>query len=207
MITIVSATQNPMETISIAAGTCHGKRDARPGRVENCYRVGHDSVLEHASVTFTVEGISRACANQLVRHRLASYCQESQRYCKVDVGSDDWYVMPPVYAEMDTHDGRRIGFENQMQGAAAEYEYSLANGVRPEDARYMLPEATKTTITVTMNVRSLFHLFDLRLDKAAQWEIRQMAGEVREAVSGINLEWKAIINLWEEGHENHQAKR
>ena len=207
MISIISATPNPIDTISRAAGTCYGKDDGGFKRVKNCYKAGHDSVLEHASVTFRAEGISRACANQLVRHRLASYCQESQRYVKVDVGSNDWYVMPPVYAEMDSHDGRRIGFENLMWSAACEYELALNDGIKPEDARYMLPEATKTAITVTMNVRSLFHLFDLRLDKAAQWEIRQMAGEVKEAVSGISLEWKALIKMWEEEHEDHQAKR
>ena len=94
-----------------------------------------------------------------------------------------------------------------MVNAAWEYQYSLENGVRPEDARYLLPEATKTTVTFTMNVRSLFHLFDLRLDPAAQWEIRNMAEEVKETVKGISPEWKAIIKMWEEEHEDHQAKR
>lgn len=206
MISVISATPNPMEVISIAAGTCYGKRDSKTKRVLNCYRAGHDSVLEHASVTLRVEGISRACSHQLVRHRLASYLQESQRYTKYSLDGD-WYVMPPVYAEMDSHDGARIGFENAMVNAAWEYQYSLENGVRPEDARYLLPEATKTTVTFTMNVRSLFHLFDLRLDPAAQWEIRKMAEEVKETVKGISPEWKAIIKMWEEEHEDHQAKR
>ena len=83
-VRVIVATDNPMDVISVAAGTCYGKSDASAKRVRNCYTAGHFSVFEHASVMLEVRGISRACMAQLTRHRLVSFCVESQRYCKYD---------------------------------------------------------------------------------------------------------------------------
>lgn len=187
-IEILSATQNPMELISLAAGTCYGKHDYKPKRVKACFDRGHMSVFEHASVTFRVSGISRACSHQLVRHRVASFSQQSQRYCKIDFSSGDWFVYPP---DVDIP-----AFASHMTECELRYKEALNNGMNPEDARYLLPEATKTEIVITMNVRELFHFFDMRLSKSAQWEIRELANAVLDEAYFINDQWAGLINLY-----------
>lgn len=196
-IEIISSTLNPVEAISIAAGTSYGKRDVSAKRMYTCFNAGHTSVLEHASVTFRVSGISRACSHQLVRHRLASYVQKSQRYTKIDTGSD-WYVMPPAFENgTDISTGAYLSddYKDTMHDFALLYTNALANGIKPEDARYLLPEACKTEIVVTMNVRELFSFLDLRQDSHAQWEIRAMANEVERVVSEINDGWAQIMKM------------
>ena len=181
-VEIVAATSFPIDVIGYAAGTCYGKADLSDKRVASCFKAGHMSVFEHASVTFKASGISRACSHQLVRHRLASFCQESQRYCKVDTSNRDWFVMPPSFGAGE--DNPAVGMELDeffwgcMIEHAADYNLAIEAGVKPEDARYLLPEAAKTAITVTMNARELFHFLDMRQSKAAQWEIRELANEV-----------------------------
>lgn len=187
-VTIVSATPNPMEVASLAAGLCYGKTDYSPKRVERCVRAGHTTVIEHCVVTFLVEGVSRACSHQLVRHRIASYNQESQRYCKYDLKGDDWYVVPP-----DLDD--KTYFENQMRMCAISYLGALKTGVKPENARYMLGEAMKTRLIVTMNARSLFNFLNLRCDPAAQWEIRQLAEEMERKVVGVGEQWEQLLSF------------
>lgn len=190
-VTIISATPNPMEVANTAAAICYAKDDYKAKRVENCVRAGHTTVIEHCVVTFVAEGVSRSCSHQLVRHRIASYNQESQRYCKYDLKGDDWYVTPP-YLE-----GNEF-FKNKMHQAAMQYLAELKAGTRPEDARYALPEAMKTKLIVTMNARSLYNFLDLRTDKAAQWEIRQLAEEVERQVSGINEQWEQLLSFRKE---------
>ena len=191
-VEIVAATENPIHVISQCAGTCYGKSDYSYKRVRNCFNKNHMSVFENASITFKIEGISRACSHQLVRHRLASFCQESQRYCKYDFDGD-WYVTPKAFK-----DANELEYDTYMESLADEYRKALAYGMKPEDARYLLPEATKTNITMTVNVRELFHFLDLRTDKAAQWEIRELAEEmVRQIKDFLGYEWKELIELWE----------
>lgn len=197
-ITILSATPDPMTTISVAAGTCYGKHDISTKRVVNCFNSGHMSVFEHAFVTFEIEGISRACSHQLVRHRLASYSQQSQRYCCIDVGNDDWYVTPQA---LDNSERFRV----MMAQCAASYCEALKNGVNPEDARYLLPEATKTTIVVTMNLRELFHFLDVRSSKRVQWEIRDLAYLLEHKVASINASWAEIIGIRREAIERKDS--
>lgn len=195
-VEIISSTPNPVEAISIAAGTSYGKRDVSAKRMYTCFKKGHTSVLEHASVTFRVSGISRACSHQLVRHRLASYVQKSQRYTLIDVDSD-WYVMPPSF-DNDTGNDSRIcenDFRVFMRECAANYDWAVCDGIKPEDARYLLPEACKTEIVVTMNVRELFAFLDLRQDSHAQWEIRAMANEVERVVSEISDGWAQVMKM------------
>lgn len=188
-VEILDSTQTPIFNISVAAGTCYGKDDPYFKRVERCYKSGHMSVFEHAYVTFAVDGLSRACSHQLVRHRLASFCQQSQRYCKIDVNDDEWFVMPDSLDE----DGQ-AEFVMQMAVAATTYERLLERGVKPEDARYVLPEACKTKIVCTMNCRELFHFLDMRQSKAAQWEIRELAELLEEQLSKMP-EWCSIMEL------------
>ncbi|MFZ3062873.1 MAG: FAD-dependent thymidylate synthase [Actinomycetota bacterium] len=130
---------------------------------------GHLSAVEHASFTFAIEGISRACTHQLVRHRLASYNQQSQRY--VRFGNVD-FIIPPAVRRDDT---LREEFEKQMEICLTAYHRLLEAGIEPEDARYILPQSVETKIVMTMNARELLHFFTLRCCTRAQWEIRFLA--------------------------------
>jgi thymidylate synthase (FAD) len=130
--------------------------------------MGHLSVIEHASFTFSVEGVSRALTHQLVRHRIASYSQQSQRYVSMNRAS---YIIPPSIA-LDP-DAKKE-YEALMDQTWKTYA-ELAQKVPKEDARYVLPNACNTNITVTMNARELTHFFSLRCCRRAQWEIRKMA--------------------------------
>ncbi len=131
---------------------------------------GHYSTLEHASYTFAVDGVSRALTHQLVRHRIASFNQQSQRYVKVKDGLN---VITP-YTVADNPEAL-AAFEASIAACEAAYETMLACGIPAEDARYVLPNAAETKIVITMNVRELLHFFELRCCNRAQWEIRQMA--------------------------------
>lgn len=192
-VQIISATKRPLEVISIAAGTSYGKDNFSEKRVWTCWNNGHMSVFEHAAFTARIEGISRACSHQLVRHRMASFVQESQRYCKVSVDSDDWYVMPKAF---DCDALLPDLFAKTMAECASRYQFALDNGIKPEDARFLLPEATKTNITMSMNVRELYHFLDLRMDKNAQWEIRNLADMVIDALQTESGQWACLVNMW-----------
>jgi thymidylate synthase (FAD) len=189
-VSVISATEKPIEVISIAAGTCYGKSNVSKKRMETCYNSGHLSVFEHATVSFRIEGISRSCMAQLTRHRHVSFCVESQRYCKYDLSGDDWYVVPPSIDCMN-----RVWFDAKMQEDAQDYLDAIQEGIKPEDARYLLPEATKTNLVVTMNVRTFFHILDMRDDKAAQWEIQGLVRAMRDACYGINREWRELMEV------------
>lgn len=171
-VEVMSHTPAMLSVVSRAAGTCYGRDDVSVKRVRNCLKNGHMSVFEHASVTFRVYGISRACSHQLVRHRLASYSQESQRYNRYELVGDDWYVVPP---KIEMNPVRLDCYRDAMRLLSNQYNAFLLNGIPPEDARFILPEATKTTIVVTMNLRELHHFIKLRFDSHAQWEIYELA--------------------------------
>lgn len=130
---------------------------------------GHTSALEHASYTFAIDGVSRALTHQLVRHRLASYNQQSQRY--VSYAEEPNFVVPPNIAARPDALKR---FKAANAAAFAEYRALIEAGIAPEDARYLLPNAMETKIVVTMNVRELLHFLELRCCKRAQWEIRAL---------------------------------
>ncbi len=157
-----------------AGRVCYkSSKQGQPGRfLQNRIREGHESIIEHASATFEISGISRACSHQLVRHRLASYSQESQRY--VDM-SDPEFVVPPGVAD---NPAAKATWDRFMSGVAETYRQLRAQGVRKEDARFILPNATATRIVMTMNYRSLRHFIALRCDPAAQWEIHALAKEM-----------------------------
>ncbi len=131
---------------------------------------GHYSTLEHASYTFAVDGVSRALTHQLVRHRIASFNQQSQRYVKFTDGLAT--VKPESVAASSEAEAV---FDAAIDAAIEAYEKLLELGVPAEDARYLLPNAAETKIVITMNVRELLHFFELRCCNRAQWEIREMA--------------------------------
>jgi len=134
---------------------------------------GHYSVIEHASFTFSVEGVSRALTHQLVRHRIASYTQQSQRYVTYDTLED--YVAPRSISENE--EAKEI-YNNTLKQISDAYQKLLKLDVPKEDARFLLPNAAKTNILVTMNARELRHFFNLRCCERSQWEIREMAIEM-----------------------------
>ncbi len=142
-------------------------------------REGHESIVEHASVTFEISGISRACSHQLVRHRIASYSQESQRY--VDMSAPEFVVPPTVVGNPEA----QAVWHEFMSRVVDTYRRLREQGVRKEDARFVLPNATATRIIVTMNFRSLRHFFSVRCEPAAQWEIRALALEMLRQVYAL----------------------
>jgi thymidylate synthase (FAD) len=134
--------------------------------------MGHHSVIEHAVFTFSVEGVSRALTHQLVRHRIASFSQQSQRYVSMESAS---YVEPHTVEECP--EAKEI-FEDLMDSIWESYAKLQELGIPNEDARYLLPNACTTNITITMNARELLHFFSLRSCNRAQWEIREMSDQM-----------------------------
>ncbi|MBI5970739.1 MAG: FAD-dependent thymidylate synthase [Deltaproteobacteria bacterium] len=187
-VTLLKFTPDPELTAALAARLCYSdssiaglidkfSSSEKPGvPIENLLgrilKMGHTSVLEHASFTLGIEGISRATSHQLVRHRLASYSQQSQRYVKA---SRPDYVTPETIAK-DPKKKRR--YDEAVKGVYALYKELTDAGVPAEDARYILPNAACTKIIVTMNARELLHFFKLRCCERAQWEIREMAARM-----------------------------
>ncbi len=133
---------------------------------------GHESIIEHASATFLIEGISRACSHQIVRHRMASYSQESQRYVEMDAPE---FIVPPAVA--GDPEAQAIWDEFVAQ-AGETYRKLRARNIRKEDSRFLLPNATATRLVMTMNFRSLRHFFEVRCARDAQWEVRAVALEM-----------------------------
>lgn len=191
-VILLKHTPNPEETVAMAAKLCYSPSDIETLKskietkdqkafIEKLMKMGHMSPIEHVSFTFAIEGISRACSHQLVRHRLASYSQQSQRYVSEETGFD--YVIPPIIKE-----DRELKkyFEAFMAEAQKTYNYIVRRlnekGIKGEsanqDARFVLPNAAETKIIVTMNARELLHFFRMRCCNRAQWEIRQMADEM-----------------------------
>ena len=138
---------------------------------------GHLSTLEHASYTFAIDGVSRALTHQLVRHRLASFNQQSQRYVRFAEGLD---VVKPASIQENAEASKL--FDEMIEKTVEAYQAFLDAGIPAEDARYILPNAAETKIVVTMNIRELLHFFNLRCCNRAQWEIRDLAWRMLELV-------------------------
>jgi thymidylate synthase (FAD) len=199
-VILLKHTPNPEETVAMAAKLCYSPSDIgslkekieakdQKAFVEKLVKMGHMSPIEHASFTFAIEGISRACSHQLVRHRLASYSQQSQRYVSEETGFD--YVIPPIIKEDKE---LKKYFENFMSEAQKAYNHIVKRlnekGVKGEsanqDARFVLPNAAETKIIVTMNARELLHFFRMRCCNRAQWEIRQMSEEMLKLAKKVS---------------------
>jgi thymidylate synthase (FAD) len=213
-VKLLTYTPEPEKYIATAAKLCYASSDVDTllegltdekieAFVNMLASIGHESPIEHVSFTFAVEGISRACSHQLVRHRIASFSQQSQRYVSFD-GFE--YVTPPNISE----DADALAlYEEQMQSAAESYRKltdlltkkhydkliesgmdektakSKAEKSAIEDARFVLPNACETKIILTMNARSLMNFFKLRCCNRAQWEIRAVAVEMLRCVSEV----------------------
>ena len=159
-----------IEKIEIAGRVCY--QSEPKGDPEKFIRMiikrGHESVLEHGSLTFKIK-TNRAIANEIVRHRLASYSQESTRYVKYD----DIEFIPCDRL------GKTYG-EDMLSRSEDAYRFLINQEFKPEEARDILPNATATTLVMTMNFRELRHFLKLRLDKAAHPQIRELAGMILE---------------------------
>ena len=171
-VTLVQATPNPIETIATIASICYDSDPKNPmALVKHLYKNSHHSVLEHIYFTFKIEGISRACSHQLVRHRHCSFTQRSQRYCSED-GFE--YVTPPSIKDGEFH-----GDMNEIRECYSLYQ---EEGVPNEDARYILPNACATSLYLSCNLRELIHIANERLCDRAQWEIRELVQEMCKLV-------------------------
>jgi thymidylate synthase (FAD) len=187
-VVLLRHTPEPEEVVAMAAKLCYSpsgveelkeKIEAKDQAafVEKLASIGHLSPIEHVSFSFGIEGISRACSHQLVRHRMASFSQQSQRYVKAEQFD---YVIPPSIKQ-DPAVSRE--FEKFMAEAQENYtkvlkrleELGFKGEAGQQDARYLLPNAAETKIVVTMNARELLHFFRVRCCNRAQWEIREMA--------------------------------
>ena len=172
-MTVALASRLCYSPVGIEALEKRWTRDEAARLIGKIMKLGHFSVLEHAGFTFGIEGISRAASHQLVRHRIASYSQQSQRYVKAKEKFE--YVLPGSIA---ARGDLKKKFTRQMSSAGRLYEEFVAAGVPAEDARFLLPNAAATKIIVTMNARELRHFFTLRCCQRAQWEIRAVAEEM-----------------------------
>ena len=188
-VTLINHTKNPDRICAAAAQSCYSEKGATElfettseekasKMIEKVVGMGHLSVVEHAHFTFSIEGVSRALTHQLVRHRIASYSQQSQRYVSMDRAE---YVVPPSLSK-DPETEKLYG--KAMDDAWKAYR-ELAQRVPKEDARYVLPNACHTNITMTMNARELWHFFRLRCCRRAQWEIRLMAWKMLEEAKKV----------------------
>ncbi len=179
-VTLVDHTQNPEEKIGLYASICYDSRtdpDACVSRARSCVDRGHLSTLRFASATFHIAGISRACSHQLVRSKHLDYLQESQRY--VDQ-SEAEFVFPPT----NSLDVRWL-LDKELLRSKLVYEELIKLGLKKEDARYVLPNASTTRLYVTGNFQAWLDFINLRSGKEVQWEIREVAHEIKKQLSGI----------------------
>ncbi len=189
-VELLSYTPEAELLVAAAARSCHSRKSAKdilskmkPEKarrlIRDLVRKGHTSVLEHAVFTFSIEGISRVCTHQLVRHRIASYSQQSQRHVKLTKSS---FIVPPSIKSKP--EARKL-FDDVVSTCLKAYEKLLDMGIPREDARFLIPQAIETKIVVTMNARSLLNFFELRCCYRSQWEIRQLAWKMLELVKQV----------------------
>ncbi|MBF0406145.1 MAG: FAD-dependent thymidylate synthase [Candidatus Riflebacteria bacterium] len=186
-VVLIRSTPDPDRLVALAARRCYSslRADAINERLneEEIDRLiqflrtrNHLSPFEHAHFTFSIGGVSRALSHQLVRHRIASYSQESQRYVEYSKLEQLPCIVPPSISE---NSEALSEYHKLMQISLDGYKKLRQLGVKAEDARYAFPNAIETKIVVTINARSLFNFFEQRLCLKAQWEIRILASEMR----------------------------
>jgi len=191
-VKLINYTKNPEKIIAQSARLCYSEsgieeldekltNESIIKLIKNIIKLGHYSVLEHATFTFAIEGISRVTSHQLVRHRIASFSQQSQRYVKINKEGFP-YIIP-----------KSIAKDNKLNKIFTEatkeldriYNLFLDYNIAQEDARYILPQAVETKMIITVNARELLHIFRLRCCNRAQWEIRELANIMLKEVKII----------------------
>jgi thymidylate synthase (FAD) len=213
-IKLIAHTMQPETVVAAAAKLCYSKsnavdimdnldQEATDRFLGHLVGLGHASPIEHASFTFAIEGVSRVLTHQLVRHRIASYSQQSQRYVKLEQFE---YIVPPAIEanketkmlfieameqDQKTYDRLSELLEKKAYQDYLDMGYSEKKAKRSaekkaiEDARYVFPNAAETKIVVTMNARSLMNFFQHRCCQRAQWEIRELATEMLKVVRNV----------------------
>ena len=184
-VTLIQQTKDPVNTIAQIASICYDSEPKSPeAMVKRLYLNGHHSPFEHIWFTFKIEGISRACSHQMVRHRLAAITQRSQRYVDED-GFES--ILPPGLndAALDTY----ISVIGKIRKGYNELVHSC--GVRKEDARFLLPNACTTEMYFSCNLRELMHIANERLCSRAQWEIRNVVKSMVELVDE-SIRWMLV---------------
>ncbi len=182
-VKLVRHTPEPERTVAMSARLCYSAIGAAQleerisdeqaaNLVRRLVSMGHLSTLEHVTFTFAIEGVSRVLTHQLVRHRIASYSQQSQRYVKEH---DFETILPPSIA---ANAEAQAKFSALMEEIQSLYNEFTEAGIPAEDARYILPNAAETKIVCTFNARSLLNFFSLRCCTRAQWEIRALANKM-----------------------------
>lgn len=178
-VSLIQQTPDPIGTIARIASICYDSNPADPMKlVKHLYKNGHHSVFEHIYFTFKIEGISRACSHQLVRHRMCSFTQRSQRYCSED--GFEVVIPPSIDNENAFYDYNDVMLE--IRQGYANLTSSLVN-VPKEDARYLLPNACCTDLYLSCNLRELIHICNERLCSRAQWEIVELVRMMVECVT------------------------
>ena len=220
-VKIISAPANPLEIMWTAARTCYSEKDpiilfeeANPQEFERLLEIkkrqakqfkfiktildsGHLSIAEHVNFTFAIEGISRACSHQLVRHRHCTFSQQSQRYVEIkedlkellELRDKDRILKEELYL-MEICKKYFVGIDidnfTMYLDILIQYLQNIKQGMKPEDARAILPNATKTNIVMTCNLRELMHMCNLRLCTRAQKEIRELFEMIQKRVTSID---------------------
>lgn len=196
---ILEHTPNPEEVVALSARLCYSaigvselkeklNQEEKKKLINLLRESGHLSPFEHASFTFAVEGISRACSHQLVRHRIASYSQQSQRYVSEEEGFD--YIIPFTIKEDKELrkifiEAVKLSHQYYCKILKALEKKGLKGELARQDARFVLPNAAETKIIITMNARQLIHFFRVRCCNRAQWEIRELATEMLRQVKKV----------------------
>lgn len=199
-VVLLRSTPDPEEIVAQAAKLCYSaasvddlkkqiERKSQANFIEKLMDMRHLSPIEHATFTFGIEGISRSCSHQIVRHRLASYSQQSQRYVGQQSGKTGGFhfIVPPGIEKI----GKKQWFTEKMHLIQQWYDElvgELENQGEStfEDARFLLPNAAETKIIITMNARELLHFFRVRCCNRAQWEIRELATEMLRQVKQVS---------------------
>ena len=172
-IELIYISPDAERTCETGARVCYDSNDkttetSKEKMLPALLRSGHLSIFEHSSASFKIDGISRAASHQIVRHRLASFSQKSQRYVNEEAFE---YVTPS--AILKDPEAAQC-YQGTMALLQAQYLKLIKAGVKKEDARFILPNATSTTIVMTTNFREWLHIIDMRVSKPAQWEIREL---------------------------------
>ena len=184
-VKLVRITEDPMGAIESAACNCYNSTPTKSHAIANsCYKSGHTSVFEFSHFHFHITGVSRSLLAQLTRHRMSSFSVESQRY--VDMTGFD-YIIPN---DIKNNPEALKLYTDCMDVQRDTYAALYALGIEKEDARQVLPNACETVLDFAMNGRSLMHFMNLRLCTRTQWELRQLAQKMRDAVLEVSSEWK-----------------
>lgn len=195
-IEILAATPSPLEVVYKACRTCYSPlgpidmkltdRDSMIALINETMTSGHHSVLEHICFTIAIDGVSRALTHQLVRHRLASYSQQSQRYVNYAKNQQETAVGFVEPLSIQRNPQANDLFQQVCNTLKTAYKQLVDLGIPAEDARYLLPNATESKLVMTMNYREILAVSSIRLCYRAQWEIVELFALIKKSIAKID---------------------